>query len=100
MALLITNNAGIFEINGSLNSQNATSLKNYFEALINESSFIVISLHQIIDLDKTGFQLIIALYKKALSKNKAFYIVGHQNQKVVELFKNEKLSFLLNNNAA
>lgn len=100
MALLITNNAGIFEINGSLNSQNATSLKNYFEALINESSFIVISLHQIIDLDKTGFQVIISLYKKALSKNKAFYIVGYQNQKVVELFKNEKLRFLLNNNAA
>ena len=100
MALLITNNAGIFEINGSLNSQNATSLKNYFEALINESSFIVISLHQIIDLDKTGFQVIISLYKKALSKIKAFYIVGYQNQKVVELFKNEKLRFLLNNNAA
>ena len=100
MALLITNNAGIFEINGSLNSQNATSLKNYFEALINKSSFIVISLHHIIDLDKTGFQVIIALYKKALSKNKAFYIVGYQNQKVVELFKNEKLRFLLNNNAA
>lgn len=100
MALLITNNAEIFEINGSLNSQNATSLKNYFETLINESSFIVISLHQIIDLDKTGFQVIIALYKKALLKNKAFYIVGYQNQKVVELFKNEKSRFLLNNNAA
>ena len=100
MALLITNNAGIFEINGSLNSQNTTSLKNYFEAIINESSFIVISLHDIIDLDKTGFQVIIALYKKSLSKNKAFYIVGYQNQKVVKLFKNEKLRFLLNNNAA
>jgi anti-anti-sigma factor len=100
MALQITNNAGIFEINGSLNSQNTTSLKNYFEALINELNFIVISLDNIIDLDKTGFQVIIALYKKALSKNKAFYIVGHQNQKVVELFKKEKLSFLLNSNAA
>jgi len=40
------------------------------------------------------------LYKKALSKNKVFYIVGHKNQKVVELFKEEKLSFLLNNNVA
>lgn len=100
MALQITNNAGIFEINGSLNSQNSSSLKNYFEAVINESNFIVISLDNIIDLDKTGFQVIIALYKKALSKNKAFYIIGHQNHQVVDLFKKEKLSFLLNSNAA
>lgn len=100
MALQITDNAGIFEIKGSLNSQNTTSLKNYFEALINESNFIVISLNNIIDLDKTGFQVIIALYKKALSKNKVFYIVGHENQQVVDLFKEEKLSFLLNSNAA
>lgn len=100
MALQITKNAGIFEINGSLNSQNTTSLKNFFEPLINESNFIVISLNNIIDLDKTGFQVIFALYKKALSKNKAFYIVGHNNQKVVELFNEEKLSFLLNNSVA
>jgi anti-anti-sigma regulatory factor len=100
MALQITNNAGIFEINGSLNSQNTNSLKNYFEALINETGFIMISLNNTIDIDKTAFQTIINLYKKALSKNKAFYIVGHQNQKVVELFKEEKLSFLLNNNVA
>ena len=100
MALQISNNARVYEILGELNAQNTNSLKNYFETLINESNFIIISLNHLNYLDKNGFQEIISLYKKALSKNKVFYIVGHKNQKVVELFKEEKLSFLLNNNVA
>lgn len=100
MAIQITNNAGIFEINGSLNSQNTNSLKNYFEAQMNESGFLIISLNNTIDIDKTAFQAIINLYKNALSRNKAFYIVGNENQQVVNLFKEEKLSFILNNNVA
>lgn len=100
MALQITNNAGILEINGSLNSQNTVSLQNYFEALINQSSFIMLSLNNIIDMDKTAFYIIISLYKKALSKNKVFYIIGKENQKVVDLFETEKLNYLLKSNAA
>lgn len=100
MALQITNNAGILEINGSLNSQNTVSLQNYFEALINQSSFIMLSLNNIVDMDKMAFQTIITLYKKALSKNKVFYIIGKENQKVVDLFEKEKLNYLLKSNAA
>lgn len=100
MALQITNNAGILELNGSLNAQNTSSFQNHFEALINQSSFIMLSLNNIIDMDKTAFQAIIALYKKALSKNKVFYIIGKENQKVVDLFKSEKLNYLLKSNAA
>lgn len=100
MALQITKNAGILEINGSLNSQNTVSLQNYFEALINQSSFIMLSLNNIVDMDKMAFQTIITLYKKALSKNKVFYIIGKENQKVVDLFEKEKLNYLLKSNAA
>ena len=100
MALQITNNTGILEINGSLNSQNTVSLQNYFEALINQSSFIMLSLNNIVDMDKMAFQTIITLYKKALSKNKVFYIIGKENQKVVDLFEKEKLNYLLKSKAA
>lgn len=100
MALQITNNAGIFEINGSLNSQNTISLKNYFEAQMNECSFIMISLNNTIGIDKVSFQTIINLYKNALSRNKVFYIVRTKNQQVVDLCNEEKLSFLLSNNVA
>lgn len=100
MSLQITNNAGILEVNGSLNAQNTGSLQNYFEALIQQSNFITLSLNSIIDFDKTVFQAIISLYKKALAKNKVFYIIGKENQKVADLFESEKFIYLLKSNAA
>lgn len=100
MAIQINENLGVIEINGILNSQNSNSLKNYLEALINQSSFIMLSLNNIHDIDKCAFNAIISLYKKALSKNKVFYIIGKENQKVVDLFHSEKLIYLLKSQAA
>lgn len=98
MSLIINENAGILEINGNLNAQNTKSIKNYLEALINQSSFsITISLNKVADIDKSGFDTIINLYKKALSKNKIFYIITDDNKKIVGLFRSEKLTSLLNN---
>lgn len=100
MALQISENAGVLEINGTLNAQNATSLKNYFEALINQSTFIIISLNNVIEIDKSSFDVIINLYKKALSKNKVFYIISEENQKVIDIFQSEKMNYLLKSTAA
>ncbi|WP_430399959.1 STAS domain-containing protein [Flavobacterium sp.] len=100
MALQIKQNAGVLEINGTLNAQNANSLKNYFEALIEQSNFIIISLNNVIDMDKSSFDIIINLYKKALAKNKVFYILSEENQKVTNLFHSEKMNYLLQNRAA
>ena len=100
MALQITENAGVLEINGTLNMQNANSLKNYFEALINQSTFIIISLNNVVDMDKSSFDVIINLYKKALSKNKVFYILSEENKKVIDLFQAQKLNYMLQSTAA
>lgn len=101
MSLIINENAGILEINGSLNAQNTKSIKNYLEALINQSSFsITISLNKVADIDKSGFDTIINLYKKALSKNKFVYIISDENKKIVALFRSEKLTSLLNSQVA
>ncbi|WP_445456686.1 STAS domain-containing protein [Flavobacterium sp. HNIBRBA15423] len=101
MSLIINENAGILEINGSLNAQNTKSIKNYLEALINQSSFsITISLNKVVDIDKSGFDTIINLYKKALSKNKFVYIISDENKKIVALFRSEKLTSLLNSQVA
>ena len=59
MALQITNNAGIIEISGKLNAQNAISLQNYFESLIMHSSFIIVSLNNVSELDKSSFNTLI-----------------------------------------
>jgi anti-anti-sigma regulatory factor len=100
MALHITNNSGILEIDGNLNAQNTKSFQNYFEALLESSNFITISLNKIIDMDLNGLNTIVELYRKALVKNSVFYIIGEENQKVVDLFRAERLNYLLRRDVA
>ena len=52
MALTITKQSGIYEIDGVLNSQNISAIKNYFELIIEKSAYIKMSLNKIIDLEK------------------------------------------------
>ena len=51
-------------------------------------------------MDKSSFDIIINLYKKALAKNKVFYILSEENQKVTNLYQSEKMNYLLQNRAA
>jgi len=100
MAIQINEKAGVLEIKGSLNAQNTNSLQNYFDALITQSSFIIISLNKVTDIDKPSFNMIVNLYKKALAKNKVFYILSEKNKKVIDLFQAERLNYLLQDCAA
>jgi ABC-type transporter Mla MlaB component len=98
MALQITNNAGIYEINGDLNAQNVLSLNNHFEILLERSKIITLSLNKLVDIDKTAVKAIAVLYKKAMSHNKVFYIIGQENPKISTQFQTEKLSYILRGN--
>ena len=91
MALVITKQSDIYEINGELNSQNINSFKGYFDFLIEQSAFIKLSLNKVINLDLSGVQFITSLYRKAVAKNKAFFIVDLNNKDLVALFKNENV---------
>lgn len=95
MAFQISNNQGIFEINGLLNAQNVNSMSNYFEALIESTRIITISLDKINDIDKAAVKVLGSLYKKAITNNKVFYIIGSENKKVRDLFKQEKMFYVL-----
>jgi ABC-type transporter Mla MlaB component len=95
MALQITNNEGIYEIKGNLNSQNVFSLNNHFETLLAHSKFITISLYKIVDIDSFAVATIASLHKKALESNKLFYIIGRENPKVNGEFQKENCSSVL-----
>ncbi len=92
MALAITKQSGIYEINGELNYQNMNSIKDYFELLIEKSTYIKMSLNKIKDLDLNGVQFIASLYRKAVEKNKVFFIVGLNSKELVQLFKKEEIT--------
>ncbi|MVO08921.1 hypothetical protein GOQ30_07055 [Flavobacterium sp. TP390] len=100
MALQIIQNAGVLEIKGDLTAQNTNSLKNYFDALFVRSSFIMISLNEVNDMDKACFNLLMDFYQKAVEKNKVFYIINECNLKVAHWFQSEKKDFLLQSRAA
>lgn len=95
MALQITNNSGIFEINGLLNTQNTGSMKKFFESLIDNEKPVTISLDKIKDIDKHAVNCLGCLYKKAISKNQIFYIIGSENKKVRDLFREQKMFYAL-----
>lgn len=99
MALQITNRFGVYEINGELNAQNVNSLNNHFKMLIEKSKIVTISLNKINEIDKTAVDAISNLYKKALSENKVFYIVGQDNENVNQQFQSQKLNYILRRDA-
>ncbi len=95
MALQITNNSGVFEIIGNLNSQNVISLYDHFDKLIDRSKIVTLSLNNLSDIDKTAVSAIASLYKKAMSRNKVLFIIGQENSKISEQFQTERLSYIL-----
>jgi ABC-type transporter Mla MlaB component len=95
MALQITNNSGIFEIIGNLNSQNVISLYNHFDKVLDRSKIVTLSLNNLAEIDKSAISAIASLYKKAMSHNKVLFIIGQENDKISAQFQSEKLSYIL-----
>ncbi|WP_367773187.1 STAS domain-containing protein [Flavobacterium sp. WC2421] len=95
MAIQITYNAGVYEINGTLVSQNGNALKSHIETLLNFSKGIVISLNKVLEIDSEAVKSIESLYNKAWGNDKMFYIVGMENKKVSDLFTSLNLNDIL-----
>jgi anti-anti-sigma regulatory factor len=86
MSVQIKYFGGVYEISGLLNTQNGESLKNYFEALMNHSKGMVLSLNKVVDIDSSSVNVILYLYRRAEKSSTLFYIIGKENQKVKKLF--------------
>ncbi len=97
MALKITNNQGIFEINGKLIFENVKSLQNYFECLIEQSDSLIISIEKVKKIDVSGVNTLALLYRKAMKKNKILSIIGKENKNIQQVFNHTKMNFILRN---
>ncbi len=91
MALSITKQSGIFELEGELTPSNMASLKTYFELLIEQSQYLKLSISKIKNLDNRGVQFISSLYRKAVDSNKVFFIVNLTDKELVQKFKKENI---------
>ncbi len=93
MALKITNNYGVFEINGSIIAENAKSLQHHFEQLLFTSDSVILSVDNVKKIDASGVSALTNLYKRAMKSNKIFYIIGKENKKVQKAFG--KVNYIL-----
>lgn len=96
MAIQINLIAGVYEVNGELNSQNNKSLKNYFEVLLEQKNVLIISLNKNIKLTKDGISTFVSLYNIALIKNKKLKIIDTSNKQLKKQFKIARENYLLN----
>ncbi|NAS32199.1 STAS domain-containing protein [Flavobacteriaceae bacterium R38] len=95
MRPIILNNSGIFEIIGNIVTENASSVKEYFENLFENSDEIIISLDRVNSIDFTGVNALAILYRKAMEDNKALYIIGRGNKNIEKVFNTTKMDFIL-----
>ena len=96
MAVLINLIAGVYEVNGELNTQNNKSLKNYFEILLEHTNVLIISINKDVKMTKEGILTLVSLYNVALIKNKKFKIIDMSNKQLKEQFKIAQTNHLLN----
>ena len=96
MAVQINLIAGVYEVNGELNTQNNKSLKNYFEILLEHTNVLIISINKDVKMTKEGILTLVSLYNVALIKNKKFKIIDMSNKQLKEQFKIAQTNHLLN----
>ncbi|MBQ0733836.1 STAS domain-containing protein [Aquimarina celericrescens] len=93
MALQITNNQGVFEINGNIISENSKSLQSHFEQLLHKTDSVFISVDNVKKIDVSGINVLTKLYKSAMKNNKIFFIIGKENEVVKKAFG--KVNYIL-----
>ena len=93
--LQINYRQGIYEVKGKLSAQNSKSLKMHFENLLNIKSELVISLDKLQNIDTSGINTIISLYKNALRDNKILYIIGKTDEHINNSIAKSKLKYIV-----
>ena len=86
MALSITNNQGILEINGNFIGKNAINVQKHFEQLLTQGERIIMSVDHVKKIDRSGVHVLTSLHKKAMKLNKILCIIGQDNKKVAKAF--------------
>ncbi|MBC5836940.1 STAS domain-containing protein [Flavobacterium muglaense] len=95
MSLQINYNAGIYEIQGMLNTENSVYLELQLQNIIEYSSGVVISLDKVEMIDEYTTKSVASLQERAQGNNKVFFIIGKKNKKVCDQFNALNLNHLL-----
>lgn len=95
MALEIKENRGIFELSGSLTTQNLGAIKIYFQQVLEHTDALVISLENITNIDAASAKYFEKLYHTVTKNNKVINIVGRQNNAIQQVMHITKTHYIL-----
>ena len=93
MALKITDQNGLFIIEGSINSVTSKHFENHLEEIINKNNKVTINIDKVNQIDSIGLSILKHFYNSCLRNyNKAFFIVGNGCKEIYDDFKIEESS--------
>lgn len=76
MTLKITEEKGVFNLEGAVNSITAQNFKNRIEAVMTKLESLVINIENVTEIDRSGMGVFHSLYAYSKAHNIKFYIIG------------------------
>lgn len=95
MALEVNQSDGVIKVIGELSSENATSLKRYFQSFLNEFDEIVLNLDNVTYIEPGGAFTMEQLYLDFVKSNRIISIIGRENKNIALTMKATKTSYIL-----
>ncbi len=95
MALEILENHGLFEISGSVTSQNLGVLKVYFDSVFESHDVVVLSIEKVVEMDSTAALFFEKLYREVAVNQKVLSIVGRENMDIAEIMSLTGTDYIL-----
>ncbi len=87
MALTISENNGIFLVEGTINATTSKNLKMHCKTLLKACGHVTIDIQQIAYIDVNGLLALRDLYDYAKQTNTAFFIVGDGCKEIYDEFR-------------
>lgn len=95
--LQITNRKGTYEINGNLTKENISLVKDQFNYLLDHYEEVIMCLKQVQQMDVNAITVLKTLYYKANKRGKVLFVLGKENKKIKEVFKQTQTTYLFRN---
>ena len=90
MALIVTDQNGIFTVSGSINSTTSESFRNHLDTIINSYKNVTINIDNVNQIDANGLSVLREFYLDGLRYNRDFFIIGNGCKEIYDEFKFEK----------
>lgn len=89
MALKITENKNVFDIEGVLTSSTTQLFKKHMDALFKINGDITINIEKVYEIDIAGLAILKQFYKNSIKNNRCFTIIGYGCKEIYYDFKTD-----------